>query len=279
MKRVAIIGLGWLGLPLGMSLIERSWQVSGSKTTQDGVELIRMSGINSYLLKLTPKLMCNKQDLKNLLNVDAMVITLPLTQKITSNTQSSDYLLAIQNLVNVALNFSITQIIFTSSISVYEKSSCSINENTTVKPHSFTARVLLEVENWLSCLKMVSVDILRLAGLVGPKRHPGTFLVGKTVLKNGYHGVNLVHLDDVVAAIILLLSRSSGGNIYNLSAPEHPARNKFYPQAAKKLGLPPPSFYFNVNDSREFGRIIDGSKICRDLGFVYCYPDPMCMIA
>ncbi|VFP80729.1 SDR family NAD(P)-dependent oxidoreductase [Candidatus Erwinia haradaeae] len=277
MKRVVIIGLGWLGFPLGMSLIARSWQVSGSKTTQEGVEAVRMSGIDSYFLKLTPKLICNKQDLKNLLNVDAMVITLPFTRKITSNTQSSDYFLAIQNLVNVALNFSITQIIFTSSISVYEGSVFSINENTTVKPHSFTARILLEVENWLSCLKMVSVDILRLAGLVGPKRHPGTFLVGKAVLKNGYHGVNLVHLDDVVAAIILLLSNSSGGGVYNLSAPQHPARNRFYSQAAKTLGLSPPSFY--CNDRRELEKIIDGSKICRDLGFTYCYPDPMCMIS
>ncbi|VFP86499.1 SDR family NAD(P)-dependent oxidoreductase [Candidatus Erwinia haradaeae] len=276
MKRVVIIGLGWLGFPLGLSLRAKSWQVSGSKTTKNGVEAVRMCGIDSYFLKLTPKLICHKQDLKSLLNVDAMVITLPLTRKFTNNTQSSDYLLAIQNLVNIASTFSITRIIFTSSISVYEASFFSINENTTVKPHSFTARILLEVENWLSCLKMVSVDILRLAGLVGPKRHPGSFLVGKNVLKNGHHGVNLVHLDDVITAIILLLGNSSGGSLYNLSAPQHPARNRFYSQAAKKLGLPPPNFY--LNDSREPGKIIDGSKICRDLGFIYYYSDPMDMI-
>lgn len=38
MKKVAIVGLGWLGMPLAMSLSARGWQVTGSKTTQDGVE-------------------------------------------------------------------------------------------------------------------------------------------------------------------------------------------------------------------------------------------------
>ena len=42
MKKVAIVGLGWLGMPLAMSLSARGWQVTGSKTTQDGVEAARM---------------------------------------------------------------------------------------------------------------------------------------------------------------------------------------------------------------------------------------------
>ncbi len=32
MKKVAIVGLGWLGMPLAMSLSARGWQVTGSKT-------------------------------------------------------------------------------------------------------------------------------------------------------------------------------------------------------------------------------------------------------
>ncbi len=54
--------------------------------------------------------------------------------------------------------------------------------------------------------------------------------------------VNLVHLQDVVAAIELLLQAPKGGHIYNLCAPRHPARGLFYPQMARELGLPPPVF-------------------------------------
>ncbi len=66
----------------------------------------------------------------------------------------------------------------------------------------------------------------------------GTFFRGKSA-PDGQHVVNLVHLQDVVAAIELLLQAPKGGHIYNLCAPRHPARGLFYPQMARELGLPP----------------------------------------
>ena len=63
MKKVAIVGLGWLGMPLALSLTARGWQVTGSKTTQDGVEAARMCGIDSYPLRLEPQLVCDTEDL------------------------------------------------------------------------------------------------------------------------------------------------------------------------------------------------------------------------
>ena len=71
MKKVAIVGLGWLGMPLAMSLSARGWQVTGSKTTQDGVEAARMSGIDSYLLRMEPELVCDSDDLDALMDADA----------------------------------------------------------------------------------------------------------------------------------------------------------------------------------------------------------------
>ncbi len=75
MKKVAIVGLGWLGMPLALSLTARGWQVTGSKTTQDGVEAARMCGIDSYPLRPEPQLVCDTEDLDALMNVDALVIT------------------------------------------------------------------------------------------------------------------------------------------------------------------------------------------------------------
>ena len=54
MKKVAIVGLGWLGMPLAMSLAAKGWQVTGSKTTRDGVEAARMCALNrSWCVMLT----------------------------------------------------------------------------------------------------------------------------------------------------------------------------------------------------------------------------------
>mgnify|MGYP000585502048 CR=1 FL=1 len=77
MKKVAIVGLGWLGMPLAMSLATKGWQVTGSKTTADGVEAARMCGIDGIELRLEPELVCDADDLDALMNVDALVITLP----------------------------------------------------------------------------------------------------------------------------------------------------------------------------------------------------------
>ena len=269
MKKVAIVGLGWLGMPLGLSLTAHGWQVLGSKTTQDGVDAARMCGIESYLLELKPELICDADDLEALLSVDALVITLPASRTAEGG---ESYRLAVQQIVDSALARAVPRIIFTSSTSVYGSGSGVVKESAPLEPQTIAGKTLKELEEWLHHLSHTSVDILRLSGLVGPERHPGRFLAGKTDLADGSHGVNLVHLEDVVAAISQLLQTPKGGHIYNLSAPEHPARGEFYPAVARQLGLTPPTF--RQEEGSDKGKLIDGSKICRDLGFEYQYPDP-----
>ena len=270
MKKVAIIGLGWLGMPLALSLMGRGWAVVGSKTTDDGVEAARMCGVESYPLRFEPQLVCEPDDLDALLAVDALVITLPARR---SGEGKDFYLQAVQELVDLALARHIPRIIFTSSTSVYGKAEGTVTEQTPCVPVSTSGQVLVELEDWLHQLPNTSVDVLRLSGLVGPDRHPGRFFAGK-VASDGQQGVNLVHLEDVIAAIMLLLQTPTGGHLYNLCAPQHPARGVFYPQMARELGVAEPSF--SESDTGQ-GKIIDGNRICRELGFEYQHPDPLCM--
>lgn len=271
MKKVAIVGLGWLGMPLALSLTARGWQVVGSKTTQDGVEAARMSGIESYALNLEPELACDADDLDALMQADALVITLPARR---SGPGETFYRQAIQEIVDSALAYRIPRIIFTSSTSVYGDANGTVRETSARSPVTASGRVLKELEDWLHNLPGTSVDILRLAGLVGPGRHPGRFFAGKTA-PDGQHGVNLVHLDDVISAITLLLQSPKGGHIYNLCAPQHPARSLFYPQMARQLGLATPQFLDATDNGK--GKIVDGNRICHELGFEYDYADPMTM--
>ncbi|XTZ39843.1 SDR family oxidoreductase [Salmonella enterica] len=271
MKKVAIVGLGWLGMPLAISLTARGWQVTGSKTTQDGVEAARMCGIEGYMLNLQPELVCDTDDLDALMSVDALVITLPARR---SGPDEEFYLQAMQEIVDSALAYHIPRIIFTSSTSVYGDVAGVVKENTPRQPVTASGRVLKELEDWLHNLPGTSVDILRLAGLVGPGRHPGRFFAGKSA-PNGQHGVNLVHLDDVISAITLLLQSPKGGHIYNLCAPEHPSRDTFYSVMAQQLGLEPPRF--SVSPGQQAGKVVDGSRITYELGFEYLYPNPLQM--
>lgn len=272
MKKVAIIGLGWLGMPLAMALAARGWQVTGSKTSQDGVEAARMCGIDSYLLHLDPGLICEADDLEALMSVDALVLTLPARR---SGAGEDFYMQAVQEIVDSALAYRIPRIIFTSSTSVYGNASGVVKESSPRNPATASGQVLKELEDWLHNLPGTSVDILRLAGLVGPARHPGRFFAGKTA-PDAEQGVNLVHQEDVIAAITLLLQAPKGGHIYNLCAPHHPPRGVFYPAMARQLGLEAPVFTA-ANGSEKSKKEVDGSLICKELGFEYLYPDPLQM--
>ena len=272
MKKVAIVGLGWLGMPLAMSLSARGWQVTGSKTTLDGVDAARMSGIDSYQLQLTPELVCDSDDLDALLDADALVITLPARR---TGEGDDFYLQAVQEIVDSALAHNIPRIIFTSSTSVYGETEGTVKETSPLEPVTASGRVLKELETWLHDLPGTSVDILRLAGLVGPERHPGRFLAGKTNVANGAHGVNLVHLEDVISAITLLLQAPKGGHIYNLCAPAHPTRAEFYSLMARQMNLDAPVFRTETQNGH--GKLVDGNRICNELGFEYQYPNPLVM--
>ena len=272
MKKVAIVGLGWLGMPLAMALTARGWQVTGSKTSPDGVDAARRCGIEAFQLVLTPEIECEADELATLMAVDALVVTLPASRTVQGGEDSMQ---AVQNVVDTALAHKVPRIIFTSSSSVYGTGSGVMRESSALQPESVAGKTLVELENWLHDLPGTSVDIVRLAGLVGPNRHPGRFLAGKTGLENGGHAVNLVHLDDVVDAIVLLLQTPKGGRVYNLCASKHPARDDFYPFVSKQLGLVAPTFV--DEPQREAGKVVDGSKICNELGFEYSYDDPMKM--
>lgn len=271
MKKVAIVGLGWLGMPLALLLNARGWQVTGSKTTQDGVTAARMCGIESYLLRLNPQLSCHAGDLHALMGVNALVITLPARR---CGPGELFYLHAVQEIVDAARLHHIPRIVFTSSTGVYGNTQGTLKECSPRRPHTTRGRVLKELEDWLHNLPGTSVDILRLAGLAGPSRHPVRFLAGKS-LTGGKNGVNIVHLQDVIAAIELLLRVPKGGHIYNICAPQHPPRELFYRQKARELRLAMPVFI----DAPQVGtgKLIDGNRICRELGFTYQYPDPLVM--
>lgn len=271
MKSVAIVGLGWLGLPLARYLQNLGWQVKGSKRTHEGAEQMRLIRLETYPLELTPDINADPDDLHNLLSVDALVINIPPSQYFFDGQH---YVQGVKNIVNEALLHGVQHIIFISSTSVFAEQSGQFDETMAPQPDTATGKALVEVENWLFQLQHIDCDILRLGGLVGEDRHPVYSLAGKTI-KAGHSPVNLVHFDDCARAIQLLLETPSYQRLYHLVATQHPSKAKYYTEMAQKLQLNPPHF---VCDEQDPQRIILADKICRELEFVYQYPDPAFML-
>ena len=201
------------------------------------------------------------------MDADALVITLPARR---SGPGDEFYLQAVQELVDSALAHRIPRIIFTSSTSVYGDAQGTVKETTPRNPVTNSGRVLEELEEPGCTIYPVLRSIFCvLRGWSDRDIIAGRFFAGKTA-PDGEHGVNLVHLEDVIGAITLLLQAPKGGHIYNICAPAHPARNVLYPQMARLLGLEPPQFRNSLDSGK--GKIIDGSRICNELGFEYRVP-------
>ena len=272
MRSVAIVGLGWLGLPLARHLKNLGWEVKGTKRTHDGVEQMRLMRLEAYHLELTPEINADPDDVSALLDVDSLIINIPPSQYFFDLNQ---YVEGVQNLVNEALLQGVSHIIFISSTSVFPDISANFNESAIPQPDSDIGRALVEIENGLAQMQDIDCDIIRFAGLVGNDRHPVYSLAGKQALKCGHSPVNLVHLDDCARAIQLLLETPGGYRLYHLAAPIHPTREEYYRHSAEKYGLEPPHFISSEQDPQ---RIIMAEKICHELEFVYQYPDPNLML-
>ncbi|MDW0796151.1 GDP-L-fucose synthase, partial [Mannheimia haemolytica] len=69
MKKITILGLGWLGLPLAEALQNKGWRVAGTKRT------VGELAIECYPLDLNA--LAVTSEIEQLLAADALVIALP----------------------------------------------------------------------------------------------------------------------------------------------------------------------------------------------------------
>jgi len=265
MKSVAIVGLGWLGLPLALHLKELGWCVKGSKQSPDDAQKLHQLGIETYPFSLSDEMKRLPDHIRPLFNVDALIITLP-----PSSFSSQQYCEYLAFLTNQAKKQGVQHLIFTSSTSVFPNISGQFDESSQLSAETEMGKTLIQAEQYLFQSGISHCDILRLAGLIGKQRHPVKFLAGKHNLKQGNSPVNLVHLEDCIQATALLMN-PNGLRTYHLCAPIHPTRAEYYTKAAVFYDLSIPQFECSDSDPK---RIIMADKICRDLGFAYRYPNP-----
>ena len=265
MKSVAIVGLGWLGLPLALHLKELGWCVKGSKQSPYDAQKLHQLGIETYPFSLSDEMKRLPDHIRPLFNVDALIITLP-----PSSFSSQQYCEYLAFLANQAKKQGVQHVLFTSSTSVFPDISRQFDEGSQLSAETEMGKTLIQAEQCLFQSGISHCDILRLAGLIGKQRHPVKFLAGKHNLK-GYSPVNLVHLEDCIQAITALLMNPNGLRTYHLCAPIHPTRAEYYTKAAVFYDLSIPQFECSDSDPK---RIIMADKICRDLGFAYRYPNP-----
>lgn len=171
---------------------------------------------------------------------------------------------------------SVGTFVYTSSTSVYPQGGgVSVDEDTPTAGASERGRVLLEAEQLLTgepdaCRRWF---VLRLAGIYGPGRVNLIEQVRTgTVAGRGDHHLNLIHRDDVCAAIWAAFGARRGvaSGIFNVADDDAAVKSEVAGWLARRLGVAPPVFSGVPMAGRNTvtpDRLIANDRIKRVLGW------------
>ncbi|MGB0895850.1 MAG: NAD(P)H-binding protein [Flavobacteriaceae bacterium] len=253
MTKVAILGCGWLGLPLAKHLLHQGHHVNGSATSSKKTDVLQALGIHAFQIDLQQP----SDHLTTFLDVDELIITMPPKPK--------NYVQLIEQLLPKIEQSTIKRVTYTSSISVYGNSTGIITEHTQTSPTHYRAEQIVKTENLLLNNTHFDTVILRLGGLIGPGRHPAYHVTGKE-LNTPNDCINLIHLDDCVSCIEHLLKTNINNAIFNLVNPYHPTKSSYYTESCKHLNLSPP---ISIDKAAITPKEISSEKICVALNYKF----------
>lgn len=266
MKKVSILGCGWLGLPLAEYLIKSGYIVKGSTRTKNDIPHLDALGIEPSLIILDPEI--RGEGLNNFFDSNILIINFPPERR---DDIVEYHQLQMESLIKSILHSTISKVLFVSSTSVYPEVNGVVSEGEVQPPSKPSGQALKKVEELLKSYTRFDTTILRLAGLIGYDRKPGRFLAGKKEVKNGQAPVNLIHQDDCVHIIYQIIQQNIWNETFNACADLHPTRKDYYINAANKLRVTPPTF---IETASFKYKIVSNEKLKRKLNYKYKYPDP-----
>ena len=239
-KKIIVWGIGWLGLPLVKELQDANNEVICITRSVDKKEYLKSINVKSLFFEEV------LVDPTSIQECDVFIIAIPPTvEAIFFET----LYLFLNSLPNHA------HLIYTSSTGIYENRDGLVDENSELDKSS----KVYQTEHFLKNRKFKNTTILRLGGLIGPKRHPVHFLAKNTMNSCPNQVVNLIHQQDVINLIQVFIERKTLG-IFNICSVEHPTRKDYYTSAAETFKLGELLF---ESDVFKTGKIIDTTKLLK----------------
>ena len=266
-KIISILGCGWLGLPLGISLMEDGYRVKGSCTSLKKMGVLKDAGLEPFLITCQPEI--TGDDVEEFFKADVLVLTIPFKRDLV---EPYLYQTQIDSVIRCVEQSPIHFLIFTSSTSIYPETNREISEDDFFDPPDTRAEVLFEIERSLMTGHHFFSTIVRFAGLYGYDRKPGRFWAGRKNIGSANSRVNFIHRDDAVSIFREIIRQDVRGEIFNGCSDRHPTKREFYTKAAEKLGLPVP--LFDETAKAEY-KIVNNERVKERLNYYFKYPDPL----
>jgi nucleoside-diphosphate-sugar epimerase len=269
---IAVLGCGWLGLPLAHLLVKRGHTVNGSTTSPEKQALLERLDIAPYVFSVDPDGPLDSDAVRDFFEAEVLIVNIPpgrgRENLVERHTAQMEHVIA------AAQQGSISRAILISSTSVYPSRGGVMTESDAEVGQATrsSGEALLRVER-LWAASAIDTTVLRMGGLYGPGRHPARYLAGRKELGKANAPVNLIHLDDCLGLIQRCLERRTGDLILNGCSDEHPTRAELYPKACELLRLDPPEFAEDPNDAHQY-KIISNQAAKERLDYAFIYPDP-----
>jgi nucleoside-diphosphate-sugar epimerase len=148
---------------------------------------------------------------------------------------------------------SVQRLFYISSIGVYGDAAGQwVDEQTPCRPAREGGKSSLDAEELLRGHPLGDRSlILRLAGIYGPGRIPRaeTLQAGQPIDAPAEGFLNLIHVDDAAAVVLLAEAKSPLPRTYVVSDGHPVVRSEYYCALARLLGAPPPRFVTPAHES------------------------------
>ncbi len=247
MKKIGILGYGWLGSRIGERLSE-NFEIFTTTTSPQKLKDIRSKGIHAEIAVFGEDE--KNTDLWNVVpELDIIIITVPFSERRTSKEIIAKKL---SNLFSFIGKFE-KQLFFMSTTSVYPDEPGIFTEEMQPSENVFVENKVKET--------FPQVNILRLGGLMGDSRLLKNFKISDL---SGV--VNHIHYKDIAEVILKMIGKNVQGKVYNVVALLHPSKREVI--AAQN------NQHFEDEQQNDKQRIILPEKLITELNYTFIYPDP-----
>jgi nucleoside-diphosphate-sugar epimerase len=281
-KRLVIFGCGYIGSAVGEAALAAGARVEALTRNPDKAAALRGAG----LAKVVVADLASTDWHAQIEGGPDFVVNAVSSGGLDQYWQS--YVVGMQSILQWAAGAPqpVGTMAYTSSTSVYPQEGGAVVDETADAPGATAnGATIRQSEILLQHAPVAAISrgfVLRLAGIYGPGRHHllDQLREGATTLNgSGTHRLNLVHRDDIVAAILACLGApgEADSDVFNVVDNAPAPRAEVVAWLAQQLGRPVPEFDGSTTVRRGGApmpdRIVSSAKIQRVLGWQPRYPD------
>ena len=250
MKKIGIIGCGWLGGKIASYFKSINWEIYTFNSSCSNKEKNLKQGYVAHQIDFSSDTI----SADFFIHFDAIIIALPMSR----NKVIEELSLIFTNTSN-AIHKTNAIIFLCSSTGIYPQKKGFFNENS-FKNEELDLKIFSLEQIILN--KLPKVNILRLGGLMGEERVFSNYFSSQDSLD----AVNHIHYVDIVQIIKRMIFNKMNSKTYNVVAPLHPSKKAIFEFQKNKLGID-----ITTSDSR----IISSDLLIKELDYTFIYPNPV----